>query len=159
MNARNTRGSKPGRWKPGQSGNPRGRPKGTSTADKLRAAIEGDLPEILEAMIQSAKSGDVGAARLLLERAVPSLKPTELPVSVDVQGESLTDQGRAILEAVASGRVVPAQGAILMGALAQLARLVELDEFEVRLKALEAGTCLGSETDQSEGQCLTRTVK
>jgi hypothetical protein len=103
----------PGRWKPGQSGNPLGRPIGTSTAAKLREAIEADLPAILDNVILSAKAGDIAAARLLLERAIPALKPVELPVQVEVKGDTLTDQGRAILAAVASGQVAPMQGAAL----------------------------------------------
>lgn len=138
MSANNTRAKPPGRWKPGQSGNPQGRPRGTSTAAKLREAIEADLPAILESVISAAKDGDVAAARLLLERAIPALKPAELPVSVDVGGETLAAQGRAIMAAVASGQVAPAQGVSLMGALSQLARLVELDELGDRLRLLEA---------------------
>jgi hypothetical protein len=51
---------------------------------------------------------------------------------------SLTDQGRIILSAVASGNLAPAQGASLVGAIGSLARVIELDEMERRLSAIES---------------------
>ena len=53
-------------WKPGQSGNPKGRPAGTGEVAKLRAAIADRVPELLAAMMARALDGDVGASRLLL---------------------------------------------------------------------------------------------
>lgn len=153
------RAKAPGRWKPGQSGNPLGRPRGTSTAAKLREAIEADLPAILDNVIQSAKAGDIAAARLLLERAIPALKPVELPVLVEVKGDTLTEHGRAILAAVASGQVAPMQGAALMSALSQLARLVELDEFDARLRALEAATRSTLATVEAEPTAAPRALR
>ena len=55
-------------WKPGQSGNPKGRPKGSGDVAQIRSAIATRIPELLEAMMRRALDGDVGAARLLLER-------------------------------------------------------------------------------------------
>ena len=37
-------------WKPGQSGNPKGRPAGTGEVGKLRAAIAKRVPDLLDAM-------------------------------------------------------------------------------------------------------------
>ncbi|HQQ69322.1 MAG TPA: DUF5681 domain-containing protein [Alicycliphilus sp.] len=51
-------------WKPGQSGNPKGRPPGTGDVAKLRAAIAGNVPAILESLTTAALAGDVQAARL-----------------------------------------------------------------------------------------------
>ncbi len=58
-------------WKPGQSGNPKGRPPGVGEIGKMRAAIAGNVPAILESLTTAALAGDVQAARLLLERALP----------------------------------------------------------------------------------------
>ncbi len=44
---------------------------------KLRAVIAERVPELLVAMMTRALAGDVGAARLLLERAVAPLKAAE----------------------------------------------------------------------------------
>jgi hypothetical protein len=127
------------RWKPGQSGNPRGRPKGTGEVGKLRTAIAEALPDILAGLIEKAQAGDVQAARLLLERTLPAVKPTELPMAVPLQGETLTDQGRAVLRLLAEGALGPGQAAALLGAIGTLARVVELDELARRIDALERG--------------------
>ena len=67
-------------WLPGQSGNPAGRRPGTGEVSKLRVALGERVPEVLEAMVQRAIQGDVGAARLILERVVPPLKGREQAV-------------------------------------------------------------------------------
>ena len=127
----------PHAWRPGQSGNPAGRAKGSGEVARLRAAIAQHVPEIVERLTQAALSGEVGAARLLLERVIPPLKATEEAVALTLPEGSLTEQGRAVLGAVAGGRVAPAQGAGLLNALGTLAKLTEADELERRVAALE----------------------
>ena len=88
-------------WKPGQSGNPAGRKPGTGEVAKLRAAIAEHVPPIIEKLTAAALSGDVGAARLLLERVIPPLKASEEPVLLTLPDGTLTEQGRGVLVAVA----------------------------------------------------------
>jgi hypothetical protein len=128
---------KRGSWKPGQSGNPAGRPPGVGEIGKLRAAIGERVPELLAAMMVKALEGDVGAARLLLERAVAPLKAAEQAESISLPDGSLTDQGRAVLRAVAAGELAPGQGAALLGAIGTLARVTEIDELNARITKLE----------------------
>lgn len=124
-------------WKPGQSGNPKGRPVGTGEVAKLRAAIAGNVPAILESLTTAALAGDVQAARLLLERALPPIKPVEATQALSLPGGTLTDQGRAVLASVAAGELAPGQGAQLLTAIGTLARVVEIDELAGRVAALE----------------------
>ena len=124
--------------KPGQSGNPKGRPTGTGEVAKLRAAIADRVPELLAAMMARALDGDTSAARLLLERAVAPLKAAEQPQALTLPDGTLTEQGRAVLASVAAGELAPGQGAALLGALGTLARVTELDELTARITALEA---------------------
>ncbi len=128
---------RPGRWKPGESGNPKGRARGTGDVARLRASIAGSVPAILQALTARALEGDVGAARLLLERAVAPLKAAELPTPLPLPEGSLTQRGEAVLAAVADGTLAPGQGAALLGALGTLAKLVETDELAARVAALE----------------------
>ena len=128
---------KRGSWKPGQSGNPAGRPPGLGEIGKLRAAIGERVPELLAAMMNKALEGDVGAARLLLERAIAPLKAAEHQQVLALPNGTLTEQGRAVLAAVAAGELAPGQGAALLGAIVTLARVAEVDELARRIEVLE----------------------
>ena len=52
----------PGRWKKGESGNPKGRTPGSGEVPKIRAAIAACVPEILDKLMALALEGDTGAA-------------------------------------------------------------------------------------------------
>lgn len=127
-----------GRWEPGKSGNPAGRPIGTGQIAQLRAAIGERVPAILEQLIDKATSGDIGAARLLLERVLPPLKAEELPVAFELQPGTLTARSATILKAVARGNLSVATGTQLIAAIGSLARVTEVDELARRIDLLEA---------------------
>ena len=126
------------KWQSGQSGNPGGRKPGTGKIDKLRAALTKELPDVLEALVTQAKAGDTSAIKLVLERTVPALRPVDAvaPLNLPVDG-GLADQGRAVLAALASGYLPVNQAAGILQGLGNLAKLVELDELEKRVAALE----------------------
>lgn len=127
------------KWKAGQSGNPKGRPPGSSEVGKLRAAISEHLPEIIAAQVEKAKEGDGMAARLLLERVLPAIKAAEETVRLDLPvGAGLAEQGQAIMRAVAEGVIAPGQGAALLSGLGNMAKLKEIDDLTARIEALEA---------------------
>ena len=126
-------------WKAGQSGNPKGRPKGAGKIALLRETIAEAVPDILAALIAQAKAGDVAAARVLVERAIPAIKPVELPAAIALPTDAtLTAQGQAIMGATAAGTLAPGQGAALLAALGTVAKLVETDEVLRRIAALES---------------------
>ncbi|WP_426117260.1 DUF5681 domain-containing protein [Massilia sp. PWRC2] len=126
-------------WKPGQSGNPNGRPPGTSEVGRLRAAISEHLPEIIAQLVNKARGGDTQAARLLLERVLPPVKAVEATVTLELTPRaSLTEQGESIVRAVAVGLLAPGQAGALLAGLGSIARLKEVDELTKRLEALEA---------------------
>ena len=130
---------KRGSWKPGQSGNPAGRPPGVGEIGKLRAAIADRVPELLAAMMTKALEGDVGAARLLLERAIAPLKGIEQAVTLQLPNNgTLTAKANAVLSAAAAGDLAPGQAAQLIAALGTLAKIHEVDELAARITALEA---------------------
>lgn len=74
-------------WKPGQSGNPSGRPRGTKNhitklKQELEAAVRENLnpsaiKEVLERMVELALAGNVGAAKLILDKVLSNAKDTE----------------------------------------------------------------------------------
>lgn len=132
-----TEKTKRGRWKAGESGNPKGRTPGTGEVAKLRQGIAAHLPEIITQLVQKAKDGDTQAARLLLERVLPPMKAIEQPVELPLPDGDMTAQGVAIVQAVAAGTLAPGQGAALLTGLGALARIKEMDELERRIKQLE----------------------
>jgi len=127
-----------GRWTKGQSGNRAGRRPGSGEVAKLRASIAEVVPDLIKMLTGRALGGDVAAARLLLERTVAPLKASEEAIPITVFDGTLSDQGRSVLLAVANGALAPGQGASLLSSLGALSRLVEADELERRIDALEA---------------------
>jgi hypothetical protein len=105
------------RWKPGQSGNPGGRPKKTPLADACRAVlgqpVHGDAEgrtyaeAIAQALAQKALSGDIRAAQELADRAEG--KPRQ---SLEIENTSLRQafehMSEAELDAYAREGTLPA---------------------------------------------------
>lgn len=130
--------NRPGRWKAGESGNPKGKPPGSGELQKLRAAIGEHVPEIISQLVTAARAGDIQAARLILERVLPPMKAIEQAVALQLPDDgTLTAQGRAVLSAVAAGELAPTQGAQLLAAIGTLARVTEIDELSKRIEKLE----------------------
>lgn len=110
-----------GRFKPGQSGNPAGRPKGSvnlitrAAQEKLAERVD----EILEQAISLATSGDIHALKLLIPRLLPEVKEQPLPV-LDLPHigsvEDLPAFADTVLEAVSSGAMPPVTAGQLMDA-------------------------------------------
>jgi hypothetical protein len=121
----------------GKSGNPKGRPPGIVNQAKLRESIAKNIPEILAAMVEQAKAGDTQAARLLLDRTLPAIKPTDTPVVLPLAGADLGADGRAVIAATGQGDISPDQAKTLLSGLGTLARITEVDELVRRIEALE----------------------
>lgn len=128
---------RPTQWKPGVSGNPKGKPPGSGELQKLRAAIGIHVPAILEQLVIAARGGDIQAARLILERVLPPVKAIEQAQAIHLPDGTLTEQGRSVLLAVAAGELAPGQGAQLIAALGTLAKISEVDELADRITQLE----------------------
>jgi hypothetical protein len=126
-----------GRWQPGRSGNPAGRKPGTGSVQQLRAQIELLIPEIIQVLAAKARDGDIGAARLLLERVIPALKPLEAPQALQVDEGDLSTQAKSVIALAASGDVSIGQASQLVTALGTVAKLIEVDELLKRVDALE----------------------
>lgn len=126
-------------WKPGQSGNPRGRPpRGFATVDRIRSAIAEELPQLLEVVLQKALAGDMAACKLLFDKCIPSYRVMEKPVQIPGLTGSLAEAGAAILAAVGRGDIAPGQGSQLLLGMGAQARVIELDALERRIAELQA---------------------
>ena len=120
----------------GQSGNPKGRPKRIATHENLRQSIEQHAPEILAALLEQAKAGDTAAAKLLLDRCIPTLRPSDATVTLP-HADTLAGKGEAVIAALSDGELPPDVAAVMMHALQSLAKVIETSELQRRIEALE----------------------
>ncbi|WP_295449633.1 DUF5681 domain-containing protein [uncultured Thiodictyon sp.] len=129
-------------FQPGETGNPKGRPRKPKPEGpaKLRADLLRDAPDILAALVEQAKSGDPTAARLVLDRCLPALRPTDAPANLPpgIEVSDLTGAPVAVLKALAAGALSPDQAATIAGALSALVKVREFTELESRIAALES---------------------
>lgn len=124
------------KFKPGQSGNPKGKPKDKTPATLLRKSIVDDMPGIIQTLVNLAKGGDVAAAKVLIDRCCPVLKPQAMTINLPVNG-TLAEQGNEIIKATMSGQIPPDIGSQLITALAAQSKIIEIDELTKRIELLE----------------------
>ena len=124
------------KFKAGISGNPKGRPKDKTPATLLRKSIIDDMPDIILKLVEQAKNGDTAAAKILLDRCCPTLKPQAMNINLPVNG-TLAEQGGEVIKATLSGHIPPDIGAQLITALASQGKLIELQELTERIENLE----------------------
>ncbi len=131
-------------FKPGESGNPAGRPTGQLTE---RRALRGEVEKlnkqhnIIENFAKAAEGGDTVAAKWFCDRLVPPLKSQSAPVDI-LQGRSmasLKDAAQALLEAMMNGRISPSVFAEVVVALESYAKVVEVSELREEMAALRSG--------------------
>lgn len=66
-------------FKAGQSGNPKGRPKGSKDKrTELRELLEPHAPELIQKAVDMALGGDVSALKMCLDRLIPPIKSLEI---------------------------------------------------------------------------------
>ena len=127
-----------GRFKRGTSGNPRGRKRGSGWVQKTREELRGASLSVLTVMHKMAMTGDTSAARLVLERGLPALRPgddlIDLPAA---KTGTLAGRATAVVDACVRGKITPGQAGDLLAHFHTLARVVEVDDLAVRVAALE----------------------
>ena len=128
------------RFKPGQSGNPAGKPRGAKnrTTVMAQALLEGEAEILVRKLIDLAKGGDIQALKVCVDRLCPSIKAQAAPVKVHIPDTgSIADIANSFIKAAADGLLPPDVAAQLVSAVGTLARVVEIDELKERLAALE----------------------
>ncbi|KFL18976.1 Uncharacterised protein [Ralstonia pickettii] len=129
------------KFKPGQSGNPAGKPKGAK--DKRTALRELLLPhaaDLVKKAVDMALAGDATALRICIDRLIPAAKAKDSPITLDGLSGSLGEQGQTVVNALAGGQLTPDEANAVMSVLSAQARIIEVDELEKRLAALEERT-------------------
>jgi len=132
-------------FKPGQSGNPSGRPKGARNKSTVaaEALLDGESESLTRRCIDLAMEGDPTALRLCLSRILPVKR--ERTIELDLPAlEGSQDSLRAIgtvLEAVGAGEITPSEGQAVASLLETHRRTFEVEALEHRIEILEAQQC------------------
>ena len=125
----------------GQSGNPAGRPKGArgKAAILAEGMFDGEAQEIIRAAVDLAKSGDVAAIRVCLDRIAP--RKRDRPVDFELPPLHTAADAAAALGAIAAavsvGDLTPSEAADLFKLVDGFTRTLEATVFEQRVARLE----------------------
>ena len=132
-------------FEPGQSGNPKGRPKGSRNTTTLmaEALLDGEAEAITRKLIEKALEGDSAALRLSLERLVPPKR--QRYVSFDFDGEIKTPAdalraSTAVLSACADGQMSSEEAQQIMSLIQSHVQIVQVADLAERLEAVERAT-------------------
>jgi phage I-like protein len=134
-------------FKPGESGNPAGKPKGArnKTTLAVEALLEGEAETLTRKAIEIAKSGDMQALRLCLDRIAPARKDRHVPIDLPAL-DSAADAVKAsavIVAALSEGELSPSEASELSKLVGNYVAALTAADFEKRLALLEtaaAGT-------------------
>lgn len=131
------------KFKPGQSGNPKGRPKGSrnKTTLAVQALLEGEAESLSRVAIEKALDGDMTALRLCLERVCPVPKDRPLETGAirlpKLTADNLDKVSAAILRAVAAGKLTPQEAQSFSVLLESHRKMVETVSLDERITQLE----------------------
>ena len=128
-------------FKPSQSGNPAGRPKGTRNAvtRAVEALLDGEAEKLTRKAIDLGLAGDMAALRLCVDRIMPPRKDRHVAFPLPAMNEPVdaVKSLASIVAAVASGELTPSEASELTKLVEGYARVLETVDHEQRLRALE----------------------
>jgi hypothetical protein len=140
-----TTGRKQGtKFRPGQSGNPAGRPKGSKNRSTAlwAALLEDGGEEVLRRVVERARRGDPLCVRLVVERLLPRATPThsvELDLPRMQRAGDIVSALATVLGSVAAGEMTLEEAGQFARILEGQRRAIETADLAVRVDALERG--------------------
>lgn len=125
------------RFKPGVSGNPKGRVKNVTRRKWMEDTLGQERKKkLLELAIERAFEGNQACIDLVLGRCLPPAI-TDDAVDIDLKNKTHSERGDEILTALSEKRITPSQAHMLFATLCNNVKLVEMTEVIERIKALE----------------------
>ena len=120
----NTGRKQGGRFRPGVSGNPAGKPRGARhrTTLAVQSLLEGEAEALTRKAIELALAGDVQCLRLCLDRIAPVPKSRPIEIGLTAVGEwnaadALLASYGAVTKAIAAGQITPSEAGEIIAAL------------------------------------------
>jgi len=136
--------AKRGRGRPfpkGQSGNPGGRPRGSSNR-ATRAAemlLDGEARALTRKAVELALAGDQAALRLCLDRTVAPRRERAVDLALPPirSADDILAAIKVVSGAVGRGAITPGEGFTLSQMIETFLRAIDASDFEGRLRQLE----------------------
>ena len=129
------------RFKKGVSGNPNGRPIGARNKASLLAEklLSENIEDICTSVVESAISGNMQAAKIILDRLLPTRKdsPVNLKLPTIKSSKDIIDAISTVTKAVSKGVISPMEGEAIAKILNFNAAALEMHDFDNRLAQLE----------------------
>ncbi len=130
-----------GRFLPGQSGNPAGRPVGSRNKAQALVAnrLNSEWEAVADSLVREARRGNATAAKAVLDRVAPP--PRGRVVQLNLPHIFTLDDVDAavdsVLAAVSAGHVSPQEAATIAGILETKRRVLESRALDDRVRTLE----------------------
>lgn len=135
----------------GQSGNPKGRPRGIQDKRlRYRKWFDNHGDDLIEKAISLALNGDTKAMQLCLERFVPKMRDNAVSIKLpeDLSSvDALKEVGINILKQMEAGSMTPEEAKATFEVVKLYRETLLNDELEKRIKNLEV-TLLAQEQTQ-----------
>lgn len=133
-----------GRFRPGHSGNPRGKPPGARHRVTLaiEALLECQHAALTQKAIEKALEGDTVALRLCLDRIAPVRRDAPIVISLPHvrTAADAVEAGIIVMAALANGEATPDEAARVMAILSAQKGLIETCDLERRIVELEGAS-------------------
>lgn len=130
------------RFQPGLSGNPRGKIRGSRHRVTILAErmMQDDARDVVQAVVDAAKDGDMVAARLVLDRVLPARRgrPLQLSLPPVTTPADLSAAVAVLVAEVAAGRLTAEEGAAVGALLGLQGKILELNDLARRVTEIEA---------------------
>ena len=129
------------RFRPGVSGNPKGRLPGipNRATTLVQKALDRNAGKIVAAILKQALKGDVAALRLCIDRLITPVRERSIqfPIAAPTTAMDIVDALRKIFGASTSGGLTPGEAQTLAALLEAQRKAIETATLEARVTAVE----------------------